>query len=467
MRDLTPIMEPRSVAVIGASSSPTKPGWALLKNVIDGGYPGPIYPINPRADTILGYPVFPTIAAVPGPIDLAFAVLPRDAIPDVLRACALKGVKAALIITAGFREVGGEGARLEDELETIAQESGMVVAGPNTIGMVSMPGKLIATFVPFPSWADGSVGLFAQTGLFGGALMKELMAAPFQRLGIACSLGVGNKVGVDEIDFLAYAQRTAAIRVVGLYLEGIRDPQAFARVAAEVNREKPVVVLKTGRRPAGVQASLAHTGSVPLDDLLVDAALRDAAVQRAEDIEDLLAYLKMLAWQPLPRGRRLAIATWTGAQGVIAMDQAEENGLEPATLSTTARDAIAPHLPAWLPVLNPVDVWPALDVGPRQVTEETLGALLADTANDMVLGMILAVEGADFPEVRAVFAGLRERYPDKPLALVIFGAASKTYWLQELEGLQIPVFPSTRMAVRALAAAARHGAARTPVTASG
>jgi acetyltransferase len=239
-----------------------------------------------------------------------------------------------------------------------------------------------------------------------------------------------------------------------MYLEGLRDPRAFAQAAGEVNREKPIVVVKPGRQPSGARASLAHTGSTPMEDARVDAALRDAGVHRAEDLEDLFACLKMMTWQPLPRGRRIAIATWTGAQGVIAMDQVDDYGLVAAEISEATRERIAPHLPDWLPVLNPVDVWPALDRGPRQVTEETLGALLADPANDMVLGMILAVEGADFPEVRAVFTSLHERYPDKPLALVIFGPEPKTRWVREIEGLQIPVFPSTRTAIHALAAAA-------------
>jgi acetyltransferase len=454
MRDLTPLMEPRSVAVIGASATPPKPGYLLLKNIVDGGYPGAIYPINPRGGSILGHQAYPAIGDVPGPVDLAFVVLGREAIPDVLRACIAKGVKAALIITAGFREVGGEGDRLQVELEAITRESDLLVVGPNTIGMVSMPGRLVASFVPFPTWTDGPVALFAQTGLFGGALMAEKMSQEVQRLGIACSLAVGNKVGVDEVDYLGYARQQPAIRAVGMYLEGLRDPRAFAEAAREVNREKPIVVVKPGRQPSGARASLAHTGSTPMEDARVDAALHDAGVHRAEDLEDLFACLKMMTWQPLPRGRRIAIGTWTGAQGVIAMDQVDDYGLVPAEISEATRERITPHLPEWLPVLNPVDVWPALDRGPRQVTEETLGALLADPANDMVLGMILAVEGADFPEVRAVFSSLSERYPDKPLALVIFGPEPKTRWVREIEGLQIPVFPTTRTAIRALAAAA-------------
>jgi acetate---CoA ligase (ADP-forming) len=459
MRDLTPLMEPRSVAVIGASASPTKPGYLLLKNIVDCGYPGAIYPINPRGGAILGQQAYPTIGDVPGAVDLAFVVLGRETIPDVLRACINKGVRAALVITAGFREVGGAGDALQEQLEAIARDSDLLVVGPNTIGMISMPGKLVASFVPFPTWTDGPVALFSQTGLFGGALMAELMSQEVQRLGIACSLPVGNKIGVDEIDYLDYARQKPGIRAVGLYLEALRDPRGFAQAAGALNRAKPVVVLKPGRQPSGARASRAHTGSAPLDNALVDAALGEAGVYRAEDLEELFACLKMMTWQPLPRGRRIAIATWTGAQGVIAMDQVDDCGLVPAEISAATRERLAPHLPDWLPVLNPVDVWPALDRGPRLVTEETLGALLADPANDMVLGMVLAVEGADFPEVREVFADLRARYPDKPLALVIFGPAEKTYWLRQLEGLQVPVFASTRLAIRALAAAARQGEA--------
>ncbi|HYB72410.1 MAG TPA: CoA-binding protein, partial [Candidatus Sulfotelmatobacter sp.] len=184
MRDLTPLLEPRSVAIIGASSSPEKSGYTLLKNIVDGGFPGPIYPINPKAQEILARRAYPSIGDVPGPVNLVFIVLPREAVAEAIRACQAKGVGAAVIITAGFGEAGGDGPRYQEDLAAVIRGGDTRVIGPNTIGMVTMASRLIGTFVPYQHWKDGTVSLMSQTGLFAGALMNELMRGEVQRLGI-------------------------------------------------------------------------------------------------------------------------------------------------------------------------------------------------------------------------------------------------------------------------------------------
>ena len=460
MADLRPLLQPESLAVVGASGTPGKAGYILLDNIRRGGYRGRVYPINPRADTILGWKAYPSILDTPEPVDLAFLVVPREATVDVLRACAEKGVRAAVIITAGFREVGGEGARLHEAVEAVIRSSGILATGPNTIGLVSAPARLIGTFVPFETWHDGPVAILGQTGLYAGAMMNEYMAQRFQHPEIRYSLTVGNKIGVDEVDFLDYVKDDDAVRAVGLHLEGIRDPAKLVRAAAEVNARKPVVVLKGGRTGTGMRASLAHTGSAPMDVSQLDAALDAAGVARAEDIEDLLGTLKLLTWQPLPPGRRVAVATWTGSQGVIAMDQIEQAGLRAAEPRPETMARIQALFPDWFPALNPVDIWIVLERDGAHRTEQVFRALLDDDGVDAVLGVVLAIEGGTFPEVRRAFSAILEHANGKPVSLVIWGP-DKERWLAELQGLHLPVYPTTRAAVRALAAAARYAEVRT------
>ncbi|HEY7676331.1 MAG TPA: CoA-binding protein [Candidatus Methylomirabilis sp.] len=461
MRDLRPLLEPRSVAIVGASSSPEKSGYTLLKNIVDGGFPGPIYPINPRAREILGRRACPTIGDVPGPVDLAFIVLPREVVAEAIRACQAKGVGAAVIITAGFREAGGDGPRYQEELAAVIRGGDTRVIGPNTIGMVTMASRLIGTFVPYQHWKDGAVSLMSQTGLFAGALMNELMRAEVQRLGVGKSLPVGNKIDVDEVDFLAYTRRDPATRVIGLHLEGIRDLPGFLRALEATSREKPVVVLKTARTEAGARAAASHTGSDPVSMAPLDAGLGACGAPRARDLEELFAFLKAFAWQPLPRGPRVGVVTWTGAQGVLAVDEIVEAGLRPATFTAETGRRLAGLLPAWQRAdVNPVDVWAAAERAARDVTEGTLDAALADPGTDAVLALILAIEGVDFPDVRQIFEGLKARHAGKPLYLVMYGSGVKTRWLRDIEGLEIPVFANSRLAVAALAAAARYAQAR-------
>jgi acyl-CoA synthetase (NDP forming) len=461
MRDLSPLLAPRSVAVIGASTNPSKSGGILFKNLVDGGYGGLLYPINPRADSVLGHRAYPRISETPGPVDLAFIVLPRAGVREALADCGARGVRAACIVTAGFAEAGETGRRDEEALRTIAREKQILTVGPNTIGIVVARHQLFGSFVPFPSWEPGPISIFAQTGIFGGAIMLQAMSQDAQRPGIGLSLDVGNKVDVDELDFLEFARQDPATTVIGLYLEGIRDPRAFLKAAGQVKDTKPVVVLRPGRTRDGARASASHTGALALDDRVLDAALRQYGIVRADDAEDFLAYLKALAWLPLPAGRRVGIVTYSGALGVMATDDLVQAGLHLAEFSTETLGRLAQVLPDWQAPGNPSDLWAALDVrGNRAGHEEPFEAVLSDPQTDMVLGLLLAPPNADFPEVREVFSGLRSRHPDKPLVLVIYGGEVRGRWVRELEGLHIPVYPSPRAAVRSLWALASYSAAR-------
>jgi acyl-CoA synthetase (NDP forming) len=461
MRDLTPLLAPKSVAVIGASTNPAKAGGMLFKNLVEGGFEGELYPINPRAEAVLGRKAYPTIREVPNPVDLAFIVLPRSGVREAVEDCATKGVRSVCIVTAGFSEVGGPGRQLQTELQQIIRRSGMLAIGPNTIGIVVARNRLFGSFVPFPSWQDGSISIFAQSGIFAGAVMLQVMSQSYQRPGVGVSIDVGNKIDVDEVDFLRFAARDTGTSVVGFYLEDIRDPRTFLELACQVKKEKPIVILKSGRTYWGARASASHTGAMATDDQILDSALRQYGLIRAYDVDDFVGYLKALAWLPLPLGRRVGVVSYSGALGVMAADEVEETGLEMAGFARETLDRLSSVLPEWQPPGNPADMWVALEFkGNRAGHEEPFEAVLGDPGTDMVLGILLAPPNADFPDVREVFVKLRERHPDKPLCLVIYGGETRERWIRELEGLNIPVYSNTRAAVRALHAIAFYAKVR-------
>ncbi|MBI4455903.1 MAG: acetate--CoA ligase family protein [Acidobacteria bacterium] len=458
--DIRAVLEPRSVAVVGASANPEKSGHVLLKNIIANGFPGAIYPINPKVDQILGYKAYPTILDVPGEIDLVFFLLPGGFIPKLYADCKKKRVKATVIVSAGFSEVGEEGAKAQRELEELICQTGVRCVGPNTIGFVNMDAKLVASFAFFKNWQDGPIALAAQSGIFAGAVADQLMDRKVQRIGIGTSLAFGNKIDLDESDFIEWASNNAKTRVIALHLEGIRRPRRFFSLANNIKRDKPIIVLKPGRTQAGARAAASHTGSLALNDVLVDQAFQQYGIIRAYDLEEFLEFMKAFSYLSLPKGNRVGVVTFSGANGVMASDELTEHGFELAQLAPPTADRIKKFLPPWQPVTNPLDLWAALGAGNRLVHEEGLHAALDDQNVDAVLLILLGLANADFDGMRAIFLRARERHADKPLYTVILGGPVKQKWLQEVDGLNMPVFETTRIAVKALAAMRRYALVR-------
>ena len=457
MRDITPLVAPATVAVIGASTNPSKSGGVLFSNLVQGGFAGPLYPINPRADVVMGRQAYPTISKVPQRVDLAFIVLPRQHVEDALVQCLDSRVRAACIITAGFSEAGPEGRAHQERLARLAQQGDLLLAGPNTIGIVNAECRMMGSFVNFPRWDSGNIAIFAQTGIFTGAAMLQVMSSDTQRLGVGKSIDVGNKIDVDEVDFLGFVREDPGAGVVGLYLESVRHPRRFLELAGEVRQAKPVVVLKPGRTSQGAKASESHTGSLATDDAVFDSALRQFGLIRAEDEAEFLGVLKAFSLLPVPQGPRTAILTTSGALGVMATDQAVSLGLELSDFTPETLARLRSILPEWQPAGNPFDFWVGLETkGNRLGHEIPLNAVMADPDIDMVLCVLLAPPNADFPEVGEIFAAVRQRHPEKPLALVIYGGAVRDRWVAELEGARIPVYASTAAAIRALRALATY-----------
>ena len=455
VNDIRAVLEPRSIAVIGASTDPTKTGHVLLKNIVVNGFPGKVYAINPTAKEILGVKAYPNILAVPDDIDMVFFLLPGKWVPTLFEDCKKKGVKAAVIISAGFAEVGEEGRKVQEALQEVIRESGVRCLGPNSIGFINMSHKLMGSFILFENWSDGPISLAAQSGIFAGAVADELMSKTVQRIGIGQSVIFGNKIDLDESDFVEWAWKNPNSKVIAIHMEAMNDPRRFLSLANKVKRDKPIIVLKPGRTAAGATASASHTGSLAADETLVDSSLRQYGVTRAYDLEEFVEFMKAFSYQPFPRGKRVGIVTFSGANGVLASDELAEHGFEMAEFSPASRARMKKFLPEWQPAKNPLDLWASLGAGNRLTHEEGILSVLSDKNVDAVLVVLLALANADFDGMREIYARARKEFPDKPVYTVILGGPIKGRWIKEIDGLSMPVFDTTRIAVKALAAA-RH-----------
>lgn len=454
------LIAPRSVAVVGASGNAAKPGNRILRNIRDGGYQGALYPINPKAGVIEELPAFASVTDVPAEIDLAIIVLARQHVEPALLECVRAGVRAVVVVTAGFAEGDEWGRETQRRLTALADEAGIAAIGPNTLGHVNKEIDFLGSFVPFDTWHDGPVALIAQTGVYAGAVLQELMNRPTQRIGVRFSVDIGNRVGVSEIDLLDEFARRGDIRVVGCYLEQIADMRAFLARAAEVKRDKPVVVLKPGRTQRGARASASHTGAVATDDSILDQLFAQHGIVRAEDNEDFTELLRAFSYcQVPPAGRRVGVITYSGALGSMAVDAVAAAGLSVPDFTSRTLETLGSLMPDWQTPDNPADLWSAAESDPGRAARTCFPAVLADDNIDQFLAVLLAVPNVDFEGIREVFAQMREQRPDVPLHLVMHGALG-VRWREELEGLGVLVHTSAREAARAMAMLAWYGEVR-------
>lgn len=455
MRDITSLVAPRSIAVIGASSNPTKAGGMLFSNLAQGRFIGRLYPINARNAEVMGHAAYRSLAEIPEKVDLVFIVVPQQQVEDAVRQCVEAGSRAACIVTAGFAERGAAGRQDEARLRDIARAGNLLLAGPNTIGLVNANVGMMGSFVNFPRWEKGGISVFAQTGIFTGGVALTVMNADTQRLPMSKSIDVGNKIDVDEIDFLNYAEQDPETTVVGFYIERVDDPATFLAKAQALGKNKPVVVLKPGRTGPGRTASGAHTGSPAIPEGDLDRELQRRGIIRVSDEEEFVDTLRALALLPRARGRRVGIATTSGALGVIGTDLVVESGLEMAAFRPETLQRLQTILPDWMEAANPFDFWVGVDIkGGREAHDVGLGAVFADPHVDMVLCTLMAAASADFEEFGPLLKSLRDKH-DKPVAMVIYGGDDRVRWMNVLEGSGIPIFNSTRAAVKALAALAQ------------
>jgi acetyl coenzyme A synthetase (ADP forming)-like protein len=440
--------DPQAVAVIGASRKPGKLGYSVLENVIQHGYKGAIYPINPKAGEILGYPCYPSVQAVPGPIDLALILIPSQYTAATLVECGEKGIKGAIIMSAGFREQGHEGWKREHELVAIARRYGMRLVGPNCLGIIDTIASLNASFaVGMP--ARGSIAFMSQSGALCTAMLDMALS---EQVGFSRFVSLGNKADADEITFMSAWKEDPYTRVIAAYLEGIEEGKEFTRIATEVSRKKTIIAIKSGSTNAGARAVSSHTGTLSGSEAAYEAAFRQSGVLRASSIQDLFDFSIAFARQPLLPNDRIAIITNAGGPGIMAADACERAGLQLASLEHASVASLRRGLPAAVSILNPIDL-----LGDALANRYGL-ALNTALDDPNVGGVIVIVTPQAMTEVddTARLIGERSKASGKPVFGCFMGSGTVASGVQVLNSYQVPNYPVPERAVAAMAAMMRH-----------
>ncbi len=372
---------PESVAIVGASTKPGKVGHDILRNVIEAGFKGAIYPINPTAKEVLGLRSYASVREVEGPIDLAVVVVPAQVVLEVMDDLGAKGVDSAIVVSAGFKEAGPEGVVRERQLKALADHHRIRVVGPNCLGIISTGVGLDASFAPvFPN--RGSIALMSQSGALATAIIDWSVK---QNIGFSKFVSFGNAVDVGVIDLLRAWEDDPETKVIVGYVEGLPNGPEFIRVAREVSAKKPIIIVKSGSTQAGARAVSSHTGSLAGSERAYDAAFLQSGVIRAHSVEELFDYAVAFAYQTVPRSRHVAIVTNAGGPGIMATDAIERAGLELATIDPGTVEKLRTKLPEASNFYNPVDCLGDADAARYKFSAE---AVLADPHVDAVLTVL-------------------------------------------------------------------------------
>src|SRR5579863_7161166 len=450
---LDPIFKPRSLAVIGASRRRDSIGFALLHNLIVNEFNGAIYPINPHAAALHSLKCYPSLAAVPDPIDLAVVAVPRDAVQTAVEECVVKGVRGLVVITAGFGETGAEGARRERRLRETVRAAGIPMIGPNCMGVINTDPevRLNATFAPTPA-RPGAFGFVSQSGALGVAILN---VAHDQGIGLTQFVSMGNKADVSGNDLLELWEDDPQTRVIAMYLESFGNARRFTEIAKRVSRKKPILVVKSGRTVEGARAVSSHTGAIAGTDLTVSAYLGQCGVLRANTIEELFDVGRALARVPLPAGDRVGIVTNAGGPAIMATDACVNLGLRMAQLAPATVDGLRSFLPVEASFGNPVDM---IASAGAEAYGRTLAAVLDDPGVDLAMVINVTPLLADPIDVlRAIAAAAHGRA--KPTLAVIM-ATDEFYEAIKAERDLPPVYRFPESAANALAMLARYAAWR-------
>ncbi|MBE3556378.1 MAG: acetate--CoA ligase family protein [Firmicutes bacterium] len=455
---LVPFFRPKSVAVIGASRNPDAIGRRIFDYLIFNRFQGPAYPVNPSAQVVGSVVAYPSVSAIPGPVDLAVIAVPRDAVLGVIEECGKKGIRAAVIITAGFSETGREGRALQARLVEVAHSYGMRIIGPNGLGLINTDPaiRLNASFSPiFPP--HGHVAMSSQSGALGLAILQY---AQQMELGLSNFVSIGNKADVSGNDLMEYWEEDPQTDVILLYLESIRNPVRFARVARRVGCKKPVIVVKSGRTSAGHRAAGSHTAALAANESLVDALFAQSRVLRVDTLEEMFDLAALLADQPLPAGRRVAVVTNAGGPGILATDALASMGLEVSETPEALREQLRPFLPAEASLHNPVDMIASATADQfRQTLEKMLSEPGYDAAMAIFIPVGLTATAEVAEAIRQAVRATRTRGIVKPVIAVLMDQQAPA--TIEVDGTVVPNYRFPESAARALARAYQYAQWRT------
>ena len=440
--------KPKAVAVVGASREEGKVGFSITMNLIRGRFPGPIYPVNPKAAEVLGMKCYSDVKDLPDDADLAVLVIPPKACLPTLEACAAKGIRHAIVISAGFKEVGGEGADLEKTLRLRVRELGMRVVGPNCLGIIDTKSRLNATFAAgMPP--VGEIGFFSQSGALCTAILDWAIG---NNVGFSKFVSLGNKMDTSEVDFIEALASDPETRVIIGYIEGVENGQRFMDVARAASRLKPLIIVKSGRTAAGARAASSHTGTLAGSDRAFTAAFRQSGVLRAESIEELFDFARAFAYQPLPAGPNICIVTNAGGPGIIAADAVEQSLVKMARLSPPTVERLRAALPPTAGLYNPVDV---IGDAKEDRYQAALDAVAADPEVNCVLALSTPQAMTDYDKY-AEAVGQSAKQSGKPFFSAFMGEASLPKAREILRSHGIPQYPYPEPAVKTFEAMVKY-----------
>jgi acetate---CoA ligase (ADP-forming) len=449
---LDPLFRPRSIAVIGASRTPGTVGYEIVHNLLTEGFTGALYPVNPKATSVHSVPAYRSVSDIPGEIDVAIITVPKELALAIAEECGARGVRALIVITAGFKEVGPAGLEREQQLLGIAQKYGMRMIGPNCLGVVSTAAdvRMNATFAPIMPPA-GPVSFMSQSGAMGVTILDY--AAEYG-IGVHHFVSVGNKADVSGNDLIQYWADDPATRVILMYLENFGNPRHFTRIAREVTKVKPIIAVKAGRTAAGARAASSHTGALAGLDSATDALLAQCGVIRVDTVGELFDLAMAFGHLPVPKGNRVAVVTNAGGPGIIITDACEARGLSVAELSEETQSRLRQHLPEEASVRNPVDMIASATPDSYRIALE---AVLSDPNIDAAIAAFVPPLRVRQQDVARSIVAARQTHPDKPMLAVLMGRAGLPEGRADLRDAGIPAYIFPESAARSLAAMYRYG----------
>jgi acetyl coenzyme A synthetase (ADP forming)-like protein len=450
MNALDCILKPRSIAVIGASRMSNTIGHQIFANLLRYGFTGAVYPVNPNATAIQSVRAYPSVGALPEPIDLAVVVVPKERVLDVARSCGQAGVKGLVVISAGFREIGGVGIDRERQLVDIVRQYGMRMVGPNCMGVlntdpaVSMNGTFAPAMPP-----PGRAAFVSQSGALG---LNVIDHAAEYGIGISQFVSVGNKPDVSGNDLLEYWEHDPTVGVILMYVESFGNPRHFRELASRITRTKPIIAVKSGRSKVGARAASSHTGALAASDVAVNALLAQSGVLRAESIEELFDMAMAFTHRPLPRSRRTAVVTNSGGPAILAADALETRGLELMELQPATIAQLQPLFPEEASIRNPLDM--IASATPAHY-RSALDAVLRDPGADSALAVFVPPLGVRQQDVAEAIVTAAATNPRKPVLAVLMGREGLPQGRAELHKAGIPAYVFPESAARGLAALCR------------
>ena len=432
--------EPKSVVVLGASATPGKVGYDVLKNLIKSNYRGKIFPVNPKASEIQGLRAYPSILDINEGIDLLIYIIPPQFILKTLDDCKKKNINSIIVISAGFKETGSAGAKIEREMLIKAKEMNIRILGPNCLGLIDTSSRLNATFAPgMPS--EGNIAFFSQSGALCIAILDWALG---EGIGFSKFISLGNKSDLGEIDFLKFLADDESTKVILGYLEGIEDGRAFMRVAREVSKKKPVIITKSGGTSAGAKAASSHTGSLAGSERSIKAAFHQAGIIRADTVNDLFNYALAFACQPISKGSRIAILTNSGGPGIMAADAIEQYKLNLASFSRETQEQLRSSLPTIASIYNPVDIIGDADADRYH---KSLELIINDPNVDGVLVILTPTAVIDVQDAAEKVANLSSKN-GKPVLASFMGKVSVEKGIKVLQRKKVPNYNYPESAIK-------------------